>query len=297
MKRSLKELFREWDADRFDLSVSGSVPQKERPSPLPPERYDVIPELEETIMRRFHRVVPVLTFLLGLTLSLFLIMTVLELPAFGSSDSPVFNEVFTRYVQDGTEDTGAVNTVAGVILDYRAFDTLGETHVLYTALVAVLILLLGFEKTDPGIRTPGYEVIRQDPVLTTCAKLVIPCVVIYGLYIICNGHLGPGGGFCGGTVIGSALILAALAFGFDSVERFVNYRTIRVVLVIALCFYSLSKGYSFFCGANGIESGIRPGTPGRIFSAGLILPLNAAVGVVVSCTMYSLYSVFRRGRL
>ncbi len=297
MKRSLKDLFREWDSDRFDLNVSGSVPRKEHPSPLPPEHYDVIPELEEKITRRFHSFVPVLTFILGLALSLLLTMTVLDLPAFGSSSSPVLNQVFMRYVHNGMQETGAVNTVAGVILDYRAFDTLGETHVLYTALVAVFVLLYGFEKTDSGARSPGYTIIRNDPVLTTCAKIVIPCAAVYGLYIVCNGHLGPGGGFCGGTVLGAALILSALAFGFDTVERFFNYRTIRVILVIALCFYSLSKGYSFYCGANGIPSGIRPGIPGRIFSAGLILPLNAAVGVVVSCTMYSLYSVFRRGQL
>ena len=54
---------------------------------------------------------------------------------------------------------------------------------------------------------------------------------------------------------------------------------------------------SFFCGANELESGISAGVPGRIFSAGLILPLNAAVGIVVACTMYGLYSVFRRGRI
>ncbi len=297
MKKSLKELFREWDEDRFDLSVSGPFPAEDRPSPLSPEHYEVIPELEETITRRFHRIVPVLTFILGLTLSLLLVMTVLELPAFGSADSPALNEVFQRYVQSGTEETGAVNTVAGVILDYRAFDTLGETHVLYTGLVAVLILLYGFEKAGSDRPSPGYSVMRNDPVLITCAKIIVPCVSIFGLYIICNGHLGPGGGFCGGTVLGSALILSALAFGFGKIDRFINFRTIRIILVITLCFYSLSKGYSFFCGANGIPSGIRPGTPGRVFSAGLILPLNAAVGIVVACTMYSLYSIFRRGQL
>ena len=39
------------------------------------------------------------------------------------------------------------------------------------------------------------------------------------------------------------------------------------------------------------------GTPGRILSAGLILPLNVAVGLVVGCTMYGFYAVFQRGRI
>ena len=65
--------------------------------------------------------------------------------------------------------------------------------------------------------------------------------------------------------------------------------------MIALGFYSLSKSYSFFTGANHLESFIPKGTPGNILSSGLILPLNIAVGMVVACTMYGFYVMFRKG--
>ena len=52
-----------------------------------------------------------------------LLMMVSHLPAFGSADNPANNEVAGRYLEDGLSETGAVNTVAGIILDYRAFDT------------------------------------------------------------------------------------------------------------------------------------------------------------------------------
>ena len=48
-------------------------------------------------------------------------------------------------------------------------------------------------------------------------------------------------------------------------------------------------------GANGLESIERIGTPGRILSAGLILPLNICVAVVVSMTIYSMYIMIRKG--
>jgi len=64
---------------------------------------------------------------------------------------------------------------------------------------------------------------------------------------------------------------------------------------VALGFYCLAKGYSFFTGANHLESGISLGTPGSIFSSGLILPLNVAVGFVVTLTMYGIYRMFRKG--
>ncbi len=63
----------------------------------------------------------------------------------------------------------------------------------------------------------------------------------------------------------------------------------------ALTFYCLAKSYSFFTGANHLESGIPLGTPGAILSSGLILPLNICVGLVVACTMYAFFTLFRKG--
>ena len=60
-------------------------------------------------------------------------------------------------------------------------------------------------------------------------------------------------------------------------------------------FFRISKTYSFFTGANHLESIISTGTPGALLSAGLILPLNICVGMVVACTMYGLYALFRKG--
>ena len=65
----------------------------------------------------------------------------------------------------------------------------------------------------------------------------------------------------------------------------------------SLLFYAVAKSYSFFTGANHIESLIPLGTPGSIFSAGLIMPLNIAVGLVVACTVYGIYALFARGGL
>ena len=48
-------------------------------------------------------------------------------------------------------------------------------------------------------------------------------------------------------------------------------------------------------GANHLESGIPLGTPGAILSSGLILVLNICVGLVVTCTMYAFYALFRKG--
>ena len=161
--------------------------------------------------------------------------------------------------------------------------------------MAVLILLLSArERPEPKKQA---RIMQADPILRQTARIIVPMAILYGVYVIFNGHLGPGGGFSGGAVIGGALILYAIAFGFEGLEKVLSLKVYRAVVLCSLCFYSLAKCYSFYCGANHLETVFKPGTPGAIFSAGLILPLNIAVGLVVACTMYGFYSLFQRGRI
>ena len=137
--------------------------------------------------------------------------------------------------------------------------------------------------------------ITADPILHAVATLLVPLILLFGVYVVLNGHLSPGGGFSGGAIMGGGLILHSLAFGFEKTGKFFSQKTFKIVTTCALVFYALSKSYSFFMGANHLESGIPKGTLGNILSSGLILPLNICVGLVVACTMYGFYSVFRKG--
>jgi len=83
----------------------------------------------------------VLSVALALALIVILLFGVADLPTFGNAENPSNNEVSYRYLEKGVEETGAVNVVAGIILDYRAFDTFGEATVLFTALITVIAVL------------------------------------------------------------------------------------------------------------------------------------------------------------
>ena len=234
----------------------------------------------------------------------FLMRTVVELPPFGAADNPYNNEVSQRYIEQGIPETGAVNFVAGMILDYRAFDTFGESTVLFVAACSVLILLkLGEHGKDEAPTKAMLEAEwddrhyepKNDEILQMAAKILVPIILMYGIYVVLNGHLSPGGGFSGGAIMGAALILYLNAFGFEKTSRFFTFKTFRWVTFLALMTYAGLKSYSFFTGANHIESGIPLGTPGAILSSGLILPLNICVGFIVMCTMYAFYTLFRKG--
>ena len=297
--RNEQGLFRRWLSGQVDWSAMLA-----QDTPAATTAAETVPYHPHHDMASAHRAIrcghkayTVLAIVLCLIFSAFMLLTVANLPSYGSDSAPTVNEVAERYVEKGTEETGVVNTVAGMILDYRAFDTLGESFVLFTAMCAVTMLM-----NAPGkrrVRKLDYEVLDyyQDPIIRTVCKLVIPIILMFGIYILLNGHLSPGGGFSGGAIMASALIIYALVWGGERASRAIPAKALRIIVLCALGFYACSKTYSFFTGANHLHSIISPGTPGRILSAGLILPLNVAVGFVVCCTMYSFYMYFRRGEL
>ena len=241
------------------------------------------------------------------TMIALLLYTVTALPAFGDPNHPINNEVSARYIENGLQETGAVNIVTGMILDYRAFDTLGESSVLFTAAMVVLFLLRKDKDSarysqlaqtmDQNPHSDTYYEPKNDIILQKTATILVPIVLLLGVYVVLNGHLSPGGGFSGGAIMGAGLILYVTAFGFAKMRRFFTYKTYQRVVLVALLTYALSKCYSFYTGANHIESVIPLGTPGAILSSGLILVLNICVGFIVTCTMYCFYAVFRKGEL
>ena len=248
-------------------------------------------------MRIFNRIYRVFCILFCIFLVVMLLAAVSDLPPFGHAENPANNEVAQRYIEKGLEETGAVNIVTGMILDYRAFDTLGESHVLFIATCTVLILLRRDDKKEQeeGQDNDRLYEPKNDVILQTVARVLVPPILLFGIYIILAGHLGPGGGFSGGAVIGAGLILYLNAFGFAKTERFFTAKTYRRMSFCALACYSIAKSYSFYTGANHIESVVPLGTPGAILSGGLILVLNICVGVVVAGTMYTFYVMFRKG--
>lgn len=259
--------------------------------------HDIANNNQYILFRKFYRAAALAC---CLTLVVMLLVTVAYLPPVGSADNPAHNEVAAKYIEDGLQDTGAVNIVTGMILDYRAFDTFGESNVLFIATCTVLILMRNDKKKGKGSaeeeekRDSFYEP-KNDRILQTIAMVLVPFIILFGIYVILNGHLSPGGGFSGGAIIGAGLILYLNAFGFKKTERFFTARTYKWISFSALSFYCIAKSYSFYTGAHHLESGIPLGAPGAILSSGLILPLNICVGLVVACTMYAFFVLFRKG--
>lgn len=74
-------------------------------------------------------------------ISFMFLIAVAEMPPYGGRDNPTINEVWERYVWKGPAESGGLNMVTNIILDYRGYDTLLETTVLFTAVMAIMLTL------------------------------------------------------------------------------------------------------------------------------------------------------------
>ena len=114
------------------------------------------------------------------------------------------NSLATEYVNGSMTDLNMPNVVTSVVVTYRGLDTLGEVTVLFLATAGIGFLLR--RKGHPtGKRRPGSELLKIGSAFLT------PLIVLFGVYIFTHGHLTPGGGFQGGVVIASGILLLTMA--------------------------------------------------------------------------------------
>jgi len=131
----------------------------------------------------------------------------------------------------------------------------------------------------------------HDLILSTIAGYLLPLITVYGAYVIAHGHLSPGGGFAGGTIVAAGLILAALSWGFHHAEKVFDENSLGNLDTLGGAGYVLIGLVAIFRGSaflTNLGAGFPAGTPGKMFSAGAVWLLGAAVGIKVSTTVFGL---------
>ena len=243
---------------------------------------------EKAQLSRFNRIYGGIAIAISIVMVIILCVSIIAFPTYGSETNPTNNEVVERYVGSAHHETGAENVIAGMILNYRGFDTFGESCVLFLAVCCVMQLLWA---TDDKIKAEGEKSKREakpDLILSTCGKLIVPFVLVFGICILFNGHISPGGGFSGGSVLGASVILYAVTYGSKATSRFFTKRVFNIIRISGLMVYAIMFGVYIYQGANGIESDL---------AHYIVLVIDLAVGLVVMSTMYGFYSFYTKGDL
>jgi multicomponent Na+:H+ antiporter subunit B len=99
---------------------------------------------------------------------------------------------------------GVANAVTTVVVYFRGFDTLGEIAVLFIASLGVGIMLQPKQEKKESKTQSNF-------MLQTASKYLFPVILLFGVYIMVYGHLSPGGGFQGGVVIASGVVLLLIS--------------------------------------------------------------------------------------
>ncbi|MCR3921797.1 MAG: MnhB domain-containing protein [Firmicutes bacterium] len=132
----------------------------------------------------------------------------------------------------------------------------------------------------------------EDVIVRYISRMLLPFVQLYGLYVILNGHLSPGGGFSGGAIIGASMILYALSFNLEEGTKKLSHKTSTILESSGVLLYAGMGLLSILLGTNFLGNkvaGIPIGTPGNLFSSGAIMIITFGVGIKVASTMITLF--------
>ncbi len=91
---------------------------------------------------------PVFPLVVVLVTGAILIYGTMDMPVYGDPANPVHHHVAPRYLEESGDEIGVPNVVTSVLASYRGFDTFGETSVVFTAAIGVMILLSAMRRKD-----------------------------------------------------------------------------------------------------------------------------------------------------
>ncbi len=189
------------------------------------------------------------------------------------------------YVTETPTLLGLPNVVTGILIAWRGFDTLGEVAVLFMVAASVGLLLRD-EATvaTPGPSRPAGEIVESG------AATLLPAIFLFGGYVIANGHLSAGGGFQGGAIVASGVVLLLLTR--PKTELPLGFLAITESLAGVLYVLLGLAGVAFAGGF--LDSRFLPaGTFGAFISAGAIPAISILLGIKVGAELSVLVDRFR----
>jgi multicomponent Na+:H+ antiporter subunit B len=208
------------------------------------------------------------------------------LPAFGDFDGR-YGQVLAHLSVPARQTNSAV---ASTTFDFRGFDTLGESFILFTAAVGVLTLLR-VQRADEDVAAEPRATRRPTAGSRSIGSLAVALsgpFLVLGIYVVTHGHLSPGGGFQGGVVMMSAFLLVYLA-GTDL--RLRPGRPLEATepaeAAGTVGFLAIGIGGLFVSGAF-LANFLPFGTAGDLLSGGDIPLLNIAVSLEVMGTLLAI---------
>ena len=248
-----------------------------------------------------------------------LVYASVDLPPWGDPAAPASRHVSPHYIEQALNQTSVPNLVTAVLADYRGYDTLFETIVIFCAGVACLFLLRSFRRTEPdsrlyrhlpsgitlriakGVAPPptskeferiDLKWVPYDLVVQTTSRLIVPFSQLFALYVIAHGHHSPGGGFQGGVILGASIILYAISTNMRAGLTRVSEKQAVVLCGLGVLIYAGTGVLCMLLGANYLDYSALAllfGSDAVTARSHGILMVEIGVGITVMAVMVHLY--------
>ena len=205
----------------------------------------------------------------------------LALPAFGFPTS-AYGQTINALVPHMRRVS---NMVAAVNFDVRGFDTIGEELMLLAATTGATVLLRGSRGENIGdraARLPGRHLAgRADGTVLVCRAAAI-LLMLFGVYVVLHGTVTPGGGFQGGVIVASSLLLVYLGEGYPAWRRIARAPVLALVEGLGAFAFVVAAAVPLAWGRPALSNILPLGTWKDLFSGGTMVVVNAAVGFAVA---------------
>lgn len=248
-----------------------------------------------------------------------------EFPDWGDPNSPASLHLSNYYIEHTLEETQVPNLVTAVLADYRGFDTMFETAVVFTAGLACFLLLRDYRsKRDHYYRhvptgvvlhfKEGHQLkkigdefeavdkdwVPSDIIIQTVCRILIPFIQIYALYVVAHGDYSPGGGFQGGVIFGSSFILLAISYNLKTLMKRISEKVLGIFSATGVLIYVGIGAIAMVMGGNFLDysklAPLVPIDPGHIRAIGM-LGVEIGVGIAVTAVMAIIYiNIVSEGR-
>lgn len=230
--------------------------------------------------RRARRVVIFLPAVAVLAILLF--SAFVGLPEFGHYKGP-YGFVLNRVAIPERHTTNVVNAT---VYDYRALDTLGEEFILFTAATGVMLLL-----RRPGRKQRSGVVIENDA-MRVVGTFMVGAAVLVGFWIIAFGFVTPGGGFQGGVMLASAMLLVYVCASYRAWKDVANDHWIDPIGGLGAAAYVVIGLSALISGLPFLANLLGPGTAGTLLSGGTAPFLSWAASLEVAAAFLLLFAEF-----
>ena len=228
--------------------------------------------------------------------TLVVLYATLDKPKFGDPNAPVHQHVAPWYLEKTPEYVDIPNVVTAVLGTFRGYDTLGEVFVVFTAGIGVLFLLSAGNGAAAGLRREGRPDgsaigLSDDLIPRVVGRLLVPFILLFGLYVQFHGEYGPGGGFQAGALLAAGFILYALVEGEGRTLEALPKKALIALTVAGALLYGAVGLAGIFLGAEFLNYSVLSSDPVKGQQTGIIL-IELGVGMTVTGVLLSIFHAF-----